>query len=85
MYGKGEIFKIDGSICSIPKEAASICNILARPVVSNGLIVVKLKMELKYRIHVYFEPVCQKMLHQALTYLIKSYDHIAIAGCLSSE
>ena len=39
MHGKGEIFKIKGSICNIPIEAANICNILPRLAVSNGLIV----------------------------------------------
>ena len=54
MHGKGEFSKIKGSICNIPVEAANICNILPRPAVSNGLIVVKLKRDLKYRGHVYF-------------------------------
>ena len=57
IHEKGEICKITGSICDIPIEAANICNILPRSAVSNGLIVVKLKRGLKYRGHVYFEPV----------------------------
>ena len=36
-------------------NAANICNLLTRPSVPNGLIVVKLKRDLKYRGHVYFE------------------------------
>ena len=36
---------------------ANICNILPRPAVSNRLIVVKLKWDLKYRNHAYFEIV----------------------------
>ena len=54
MHGKGEFAKIRGSICNIPIETANICNILPRPADSNGLIVVKLKQDLKYRVHVYF-------------------------------
>ena len=36
-FGKGELRKINGSICNIPIETANICNILPRPAVSNGL------------------------------------------------
>ena len=62
-------FKMNGNICNILIEAAEICNILPRPAVSNGLIVVKLKRDLKYRVHVYFEPVRLYIVYQALTYL----------------
>ena len=54
MHGKGEFAKIKGSICNIPIETAIICNILPRPADSNGLIGVKLRRDLKYRVHVYF-------------------------------
>ena len=57
MHGKGEFSKIKGSICIIPIEDANICNIVPRPAVSNEIIVVKLERDLKYRGHVYFEPV----------------------------
>ena len=57
MHGKDKFSKIKGSICNIPIEAANTCNILPRPAISNGLIIVKLKRDLKYRGHVYFEPV----------------------------
>ena len=40
MYGKNEFSKIKGSICNIPIVAANICNILPRPAVSKGLLVV---------------------------------------------
>ena len=88
MHGKGEFCKIKVSICNIPIEAANICNILPRPAVSNGLNVVKLKRDLKYSGHVYFEPVRPHIVYQVLTYL-KSYnkfcDDISIAKGLSSE
>ena len=54
MHGKGEFSKIKESICNIPVEVANVCNFLPRTSVSNGLIVVKLKRDLKYRGHVYF-------------------------------
>ena len=41
--------------------------------VSNGLIVVKLKRDLKYRSHVYFEPVRPHIVYQAFPFL-KSYE-----------
>ena len=73
MHGNGEFFKIKGSICNIPAEAGNICNFLPRPAVSNGLIVVKLKRDLEYRSHVYFEPIRAHIVNQALIYL-KSYN-----------
>ena len=36
MHRKEEIAKIKGSICNVPIEAATICNILPRPADSNG-------------------------------------------------
>ena len=68
MHGKAEFFEIKGSICNIPIETANICNILPRPAVSDGLIVVKLKRDLKYWGHVYFETVRPHVVYQALTY-----------------
>ena len=68
MHGKGEFAKIKCSICNIPIEIANICNILPRPSDSNGLIVVKLKRDLKYRGYVYFEPVCPNIIYQAPNY-----------------
>ena len=61
--------KIKGSIYNIPIETANICNILQRPADSNGLIVVKLKWDLKYRGCVYFELVHPNDIPQALNYL----------------
>ena len=66
MRENGESLKIKVSICNIPIEAANICNIIPRPKISNGLIVVKLKRGLKYRVHVYFEPVRPHIVFQDL-------------------
>ena len=85
MHGKGEFSKIKGSICNIPIEASNICNILP---VSSGLIVVKLRMDLKSRSHIYFEPVLPHIVYQALTYLKcynKFYKDTSIVKGLSSE
>ena len=88
MHAKGEFAKIKGSICNIPIKAADICHILPRPAVSNGLIRVKLKRDLKYRGLVYFEPVRRHIVYQTLTYLKsynKFYEDISIAKGFSSE
>ena len=88
MHGKGEFTKNKGSICNIPIEVANICNILPRPADSNGLIVVKLKRDLKYRVYVYFQPVRPNIIYQALNYLKthnKSCEGISISEGLSSK
>ena len=68
MHGKGEFSKIKGSIWNLI-ETTNICNFLPSSSVSNGLIVIKLKLDFKYRGHVYFEPECPHIIYQALTYL----------------
>ena len=88
MHGKDEFSKIKGSICNVPIETANVCNILPRLPVSNELILVKLKRDLKYRGHVYFEPVCQHIIYQALTYLKshnKFYEDISVTKAPSGE
>ena len=57
MHGNGKFAKIKGSICNILIEKGNICNILPRPANLNGLIMVKLKWDLKHRGYAYFEPV----------------------------
>ena len=50
--------RLKGSICNIPISGIYInCMTIPRPVVSNGVIVVKLKYKVNYCIHVLFEPV----------------------------
>ena len=88
MHGKGEFSKIKGSICNIPIEARNVCNILPRLAVSNGLVLVKLKRDLKCRAHVYFKPVCPHVVYQALTNFKshnKFYEDIFITKSLSGE
>ena len=76
-----------GKICNVSMEHSNICNILPWSAVSNGLIVVKLKQDRKYRGHVYFEPVYPHIIYQALAYLKsheKLYEDISTAKDLSS-
>ena len=87
MHGKSEFSKIQGSVCNILLDATNICNILPKLNVSNELIVVKLKRNLKYRVHVYSELILPHIVHQELTYLKscnKFYENISITKCLSS-
>ena len=88
MHVKEEFAKIKGIICNIPIAAVNICNILPRPADSNGLIVVTLKRDLKYRGYVYFEPVHPNVIYQALNYLKthnKFYEDISISEGVSSK
>ena len=88
MHGKGELSKSKGSICNILRGTANICNILSRPAVSNVLVVFELKRDLKYRRHVYFEPVCPHITHQAhadLKSRNEFYEDISVAKGLSRE
>ena len=55
---KGKSLKIKGSICNIPVSEIDVnCNMLPRPVDSNGLSIVKLKRKLEYKGHAVFEAV----------------------------
>ena len=88
MHGKGELAKMKGSICNVPIEAAIICIILPRKAVSNELFVVKLRRDLKYRDHVYFESVRPNTICQELAYFkshSKFYEEMSLAMGLSSE
>ena len=67
MHGKSEYSNIKRSIWNISIEAANICNILSRPAVSNGLIAIKLKCDLKCRGHVHFKQVLPHIIYQALS------------------
>ena len=54
---KEEFIKIKRRIFNILIKASNICNILSTTAVSNGLTMVKLRQEFKYRGHVYLKPV----------------------------
>ena len=58
------------------------------PAVSNVLVVFELKRDLKYRRHVYFDPVCPHITHQAHADLKSHnefYEDISVAKGLSRE
>ena len=52
MHRKSRFSKIKVSIFKVLIEAANKCNTLTRPAFSIGLVTVKLKRDLKYRVHV---------------------------------
>ena len=82
MHGKGEFAKLKGSLFNISTETSNTCNFFPRPADSNGLIVVKLKRDLKYKGYDFFEAVCPNAIYQALNYLKthnKLYDDISIS------
>ena len=67
---KGKSLKIKGSICNIPVSEVDVnCNMLPRPVDSNGLSIVKLKRKLEYKGHVVFEAVRPDVVIQFLEFL----------------
>ena len=82
MHGKGEFSKIKENVCNIPTVATNIYNVLPRPSVSNGLIVIKLKRNLKYRGHECFKPVRPRIIYQAHN---KFYKDIPIVKGPSSD
>ena len=55
--------------CNIPLKAGNMCNILPKLVVSSGFIVFRLKRDLKYRDHAYFEPVRSHVTYQVVVFL----------------
>ena len=63
MHGKDDFSKITEIICNTPIEAGNICNILPRPAIFNGFIVVKLKQDLKYTLPVF---TCSKLTMETL-------------------
>ena len=61
---------------------------MPRPVDSNGLKVVKLKPDLKFRGYTFFEQVLSSAIYQALNFLKthkKFYEDISISEGLSSK
>lgn len=69
MHRKCKFVKVKVIICNIPVDTENVCNILPRPIGSNGLIVVKPNRDLEYCRHAYFEPVQPASVYAALRYL----------------
>ena len=53
----------------MPVETETVCNVFPRPVNNNGLVLVKLKCNLKYQEYVYFQRVRPSVIYEALNYL----------------
>ena len=67
---QGKSLKMKGSICNIPVTEVDVnCNTLPRPADSNGLLIVKLKRKLEYKIHVIFGAVRPASVVQFLEFL----------------
>ena len=66
---KGQSTKLKGALCNIPIDAVDVCNTLPSPGGSNGIIIVKLKRNLQYRGHVYFESVRPNFILKFVQYL----------------
>ena len=55
--GKEEFSKIRETMRNLPMESGDTCNVLPRSTDSNGVIVVKIKRDLKYKGYICFDPV----------------------------
>ena len=66
--GNAEFSNVKGTIHDIPIETGSTCKILQRSADSNELFVFKLNRDLKFRGHVYFEPVWPHDIYNGLNY-----------------
>ena len=64
--GNAEFSNVKGTIHDIPIETGSTCKILQRSADSNELF--KLNRDLKFRGHVYFEPVWPHDIYNGLNY-----------------
>ena len=81
-------FKLSEAFATFPQGLQIYVIFYQGQQISNGLIVVKLKRNLKYKGHIYFQPVRPHIVYQALTYLKsynKFYQDISIAKGLSGE
>lgn len=72
---KGQPPKLKESICNLPLDIETVCDILPRGPHSNGIIMVKLKRKLAYSGRLLFEPVCPSVVISALQYL-KQLNHL---------
>ena len=70
MMPKEQTSKIKGTICNIPvQEIETNCSILPCPPNSNGIVIVKWKRKIEYKVHVSFEAVRPEMVAKLLIYL----------------
>ena len=72
---KGQQRKIKGAICNVPVNCETVCKSLPRPSEQSGVILLKLKRNLKYSGHQYCEAVRPECLRRALEFL-KEKNHL---------
>lgn len=65
---KGQSPKVTGVVCNVPDTIHTIVPLLHQAV-SNGLVIVKFKCKLEYRVHVNFESVRPYVVNQLLQHL----------------
>ena len=78
---KGQQRKIRGAICNVPVSCEETCHVLPSPPDSSGIIMLKLKRKLQFRVHVYFQAVRPKVVLHALQWLQGNnelYQNVAI-------
>ena len=52
---KGQLRKVKGAICNLPVECDEICKVLPRPPERSGIIILKLKRKLEFRVMCIFK------------------------------
>ncbi len=66
---KGQHKKVSGAICNVPVNCDQTCKVLPRPPERSGIIMLKLKRKLEFRVHVYFQAVRPQIIENALNWL----------------
>ena len=66
---KGQFPKLKEALCNVPLEHVDVSSLLPRTAVSYVLVIVKLKMKLKYKGYVLFEPGRTRFIVDLLSYL----------------
>ena len=69
-HGKGEFTKSEKKHFEHSNRKRKECNGLPRLLDSNRLIVLKLKRDLKYQKHLYYEPMVSAAIYTALCYFL---------------
>ena len=77
---KGHFPKFKGAICNIPIETLDITNTLPQGTDSSGILMVKLKRNLNFRGHVYFQAVTPQSIYGALSHVLYSNININLAS-----
>ena len=69
IHGKDGFYKIKRSLFNIPNKTEGIkCNVFPRGADNNGLVLVKLNIDLKYRGYFYYQPIKPSVVYNALRF-----------------